>query len=236
MKRPGKSFSRKNVLVSTWSRGTGSSSGMSSDDRILRSATMPGPRVVAAGAGRRLDRVAGVEQHRAALLHIGVDARERLARGLRRARHDRPVDQREEGELVARRIEADRLAGFERGALREEQRQALQAGLADAVDLGVAGDDVGEARLQRRFRRMLVALRRRSRGGARLRRACGERAAARRATSRSQREHGGRRPPAAQQLREPARRARTRPARRAPAGRARRAGPGRAGPAARSAR
>ena len=65
--------------------------------------------------------------------------------------HDRPVDQREERQLVARDVEADRLAGFERGALREEQRQALQAGLADAVDLGVAGDDVGEPGLDRRL-------------------------------------------------------------------------------------
>ena len=49
--------------------------------------------------------------------------------GFARARHDRPVDQRIEGELVAGGIEPDRIAGFERGALREEQRQALQAGL-----------------------------------------------------------------------------------------------------------
>ena len=69
--------------------------------------------------------------------------------GLRRAGHDRPVDQREERKLVAGDVEPDRLAGFERGALREEQGQALQAGLADAVDLGVAGDDVGEPRLDR---------------------------------------------------------------------------------------
>ena len=48
------------------------------------------------------------------------------AAGVGRAalRHDRPVDQREERQLIARRIEPDRLAGFERGALREEQRQA----------------------------------------------------------------------------------------------------------------
>ena len=71
--------------------------------------------------GRRLDRIAGVEQHRAALLHIGVDMLERLARRLWCARHDRPIDQRIEGKLVARGIEADRLARFERGTLREEQ-------------------------------------------------------------------------------------------------------------------
>ena len=108
-----------------------------------------GRAVGAAGAGRRHDGVAGVEQHGAAVLHVGVDAGERRGRGLRRARHDRPVDQRKERKLVAGDVEADRLAGLERGALGEEQREALQAGLADAVDLGVAGDDVGEPRLDR---------------------------------------------------------------------------------------
>ena len=50
LKRPGKSRSRKNVLVSTWSRGTGSSSGMSSDDEDVaqrqhagRAVSPPGP-------------------------------------------------------------------------------------------------------------------------------------------------------------------------------------------------
>ena len=51
LKRPGKSCSRKNVLVSTWSRGTGSSSGMSSEDRMLRSASMPGERLSPPGPG-----------------------------------------------------------------------------------------------------------------------------------------------------------------------------------------
>src|SRR5665213_570935 len=51
VKRPGKSRSRKKVLVSTWSRGTGSSSGMSSEDRIERSATMPGPCISPPGPG-----------------------------------------------------------------------------------------------------------------------------------------------------------------------------------------
>ena len=105
------------------------------------------------------DGVAGVEQHGAAVLHIGVDVLQRLARGPRRARHHRPVDQRIERELVLAGIDPDRIAGFERGALREEQRQPLQAGAADAVDLVVAGDDVGEARLQRRAQRGGVVLR-----------------------------------------------------------------------------
>ena len=94
----------------------------------------------AAGAGRRHDGVAGVEQHGAAVLHVGVDAGERRGRGPAPRSAHRPVDQREERKLVARDVEADRVAGLERGALREKQRQALQAGLADVVHLGVAGD------------------------------------------------------------------------------------------------
>ena len=74
----------------------------------------------AAGTRRRHHRVAGVEQHGAALLHVGVDARQRLRRRLRRVRHDRPIDQREEREFVARNVEADRFAGFERRVLAEE--------------------------------------------------------------------------------------------------------------------
>ena len=118
---------------------------MSSDGEDVAQRQHAGRAVLA--AGRRQHGVARVEQHGAALLHVGVDARQRGRRRARRARHDRPVDQREERELVARRIEPDRLAGFQRGALREEQREALQAELAEIVDLGVAGDDVGEPRL-----------------------------------------------------------------------------------------
>ena len=107
-------------------------------------------------AGRRLDRVAGVEQHGAALLHVGVDLVDGVLRRLRRARHDRPVDQREEGEFVMRGIDADGIAGLERGALRQEQRQSGHAGLDDGIDVGIAGDDIGEAGLRHRLHRELV--------------------------------------------------------------------------------
>ena len=109
---------------------------------------------LAAGAGRRHDGVAGIEQHGAALLHIRVDALERRLGGPRGAGHDRPVDQRIEGELVARDVEPDRLSRLERGALREEEREPAKAGLADRVDLAVAGDDIGEFGLERRARRI----------------------------------------------------------------------------------
>jgi hypothetical protein len=80
---------------------------------------------LAAGAGRRIDRVTRVEQDGAAALHISFDAVERFLRGLCGVRRHRPINQREEGQFVARRIETDRIAGLKRGALRQKQRKAL---------------------------------------------------------------------------------------------------------------
>ena len=62
---------------------------------------------------------------------------------------DRPVEQREQVEVVDRQIDRARLAGLDRGAPVEDQAQALQPGLADLVDLGEPGEDVGEAGLAR---------------------------------------------------------------------------------------
>src|SRR5439155_624757 len=82
---------------------------------------------------------------------------ERLAGRLGRARHDGPIDQRVKGEFIAGWIDADRLAGFERGALGEKHGKALQPGLADAVGIGVAGDNESKPRFQRRLERLLIA-------------------------------------------------------------------------------
>ena len=98
-------------------------------------------------AGRRLDGVAGIEQHRAALFHVGVDAVDGILRRLLRTRHDRPVDQRKERQFVARGIDADGIAGFQRRALRQEQRQSGHAGLDDGIDVRISRDDIGKARL-----------------------------------------------------------------------------------------
>ena len=49
-------------------------------------------------------------------------------------------------------VEPDRIAGFERGALREEERQAGKAGFADRIDVGIAGDDISELGFERRVR------------------------------------------------------------------------------------
>ena len=190
---------------------------------------------LSAGAGGRHDGVARVEQHGAALLHVGVDAGQRFLRRARRGRHDRPVDQGEEGELVARRIDADGVAGFERGALCEEQRQALQAGLADGVHFGIARHDVGEPRFGRDLLGEIVG----DRVGA-LALACWRLARSRRsprredlmrarAQSRRSRACG------AASAGKDRRRARTPPARRSPASRARRGTTARAGPSARRA-
>ena len=104
----------------------------------------------------RLDGVAGIEQYGAALFHVGVDAVERVLRRLGRARYHRPVDQREERQFVMRRIDADGIAGLERGALGEEQRQSRHARLDDGIDVGIAGDDISQPRLRDRLDREII--------------------------------------------------------------------------------
>ena len=76
---------------------------------------------LAARPGRRQHRIAGIEQHGAALLHIGIDARQGLWARFLGAGYDRPIEQREESQFVALQIDPDRLARFKRGALAQEQ-------------------------------------------------------------------------------------------------------------------
>ncbi len=75
--------------------------------------------------------VAGVEQDRAALLHIGIDARDRRLARHRGCRVDRPIDQRVEGQFVLRDVDAGRRSGFERGLFDQEAGQAFETGAAD---------------------------------------------------------------------------------------------------------
>src|SRR4029077_1922822 len=77
-------------------------------------------------------------------------------RRVSRGRPDRPNCQPVECDLVARGIEADGLACFEGGTLGKEQCEALKTGLADPVDLGVAGDDISEPGFERRFQGLVV--------------------------------------------------------------------------------
>ena len=67
-----------------------------------------------------------------------------------------------------RGIDADGIAGFERRALREEQGQARHPGLDDVIDVGVAGDDIGQPGLRDRLDGEVVfavGMRRRRRHG-----------------------------------------------------------------------
>jgi hypothetical protein len=95
-------------------------------------------------------RVAGVEQDRTALAHVGVDAGHGRRRRRGDGRDDRPVDQGEERQFVLRRIDADGIAGLERRAPGEFVGEAQKSGAAGGVDLGVARDDVGEVGLVQR--------------------------------------------------------------------------------------
>ena len=131
---------------------------------MRRSVSHAGRLVGAAGARHGLDRVAGVEQHRAALLHVGVDARQRRGRRLR-ARPARSAS-RSAGRTPVRRA---RCRG--RPDRRPPARCAgpgtasgLQPGAADVVDLGVAGDHIGEPGLLRRLQREFKLLRVSARG------------------------------------------------------------------------
>ena len=102
-------------------------------------------------SGRRLDRIAGIEHHGAALFHVGVDTIDGVLRRLRGARHNGPVDQRKEGQFVVGGIDADGVAGFQRRALREKQRQSGHAGLDDGIHVGIAGDDISQPGLRHRL-------------------------------------------------------------------------------------
>jgi hypothetical protein len=103
----------------------------------------------AAGARRRVHCIAGIENHSAPSLHVAVDFFQCGLRRLWGAWRDRPIDQRKKGEFVAGGIQPNRLERFQGRALRQEQRETLQPGLADVVDGRIAGDDIGKMGLQR---------------------------------------------------------------------------------------
>ena len=117
-------------------------------------------------ARTRGQRVARVENHRAAVFHERGDARARLGLGLRQPGDDRPIDERIESEFVARRIEPDRLGKLGRGAGSEHPRQRRQPELRGFVDRRIAGHDIGEPGGQGRIH-IAIGDRRRF-GGARL--------------------------------------------------------------------
>ena len=123
---------------------------MSSERQDVAQRHHAGRAARAAGAGRRHDGVAGVEQHGAAVLHVGVDAGQRRGRGL--APRPAPPASRSAGRTTARRARCRGRPGRRlraRCAGRETSVRPCKPGLADVVDLGVAGDHIGEPRLDR---------------------------------------------------------------------------------------
>ena len=91
--------------------------------------------------------VARVEEDRAAGREEAVEPLDRLRRRLRLARHHRPVEQREEHELVTLDIDFHRRRRLDRGAAVEHVGQAGEPGADLGVDLGDAGADIGEVEL-----------------------------------------------------------------------------------------
>ena len=95
-------------------------------------------------AGQQAGGVAGVEQDHAALRQIGLDALDGTGGEVGMVGRDRPVEQREQSEVVGGDVDRPGIGGLDRGAHREHAGQALEAGLALAVDVGPAGHDIGQ--------------------------------------------------------------------------------------------
>src|SRR5262249_15587735 len=129
---------------------------MSSEERMARSACMPGPRVSPPAPAGALVSVGGGDRNGAPFFLVGVELLGAVPAGLGGPGRDGQRDRGKEARSVAGGMEPEGLARLERGALREEQGEALKPGLADAVDLGVAGDDVGKPCLERRSQGLLV--------------------------------------------------------------------------------
>src|SRR5260370_1066898 len=66
------------------------------------------------------------------------------------AGRDGPIDRRKERESVARRSDAEGIAGSQGGAPRKKRGQTRHAGLDDGIDVGISGDDIGKAGLRHR--------------------------------------------------------------------------------------
>ena len=107
------------------------------------------PWLCSAAAAERVLLVAGIEDDEAALLHEGIDLGERRVRQRLGVFRHRPIEDREEGQVVVVDVDAHRLAGLERGARGEHLAQSGQALAARLVDLRIAGDDISEMGLER---------------------------------------------------------------------------------------
>ena len=104
-------------------------------------------------AGQEQGGVAGVEQDHAALGEVGLDPLDRTRRQVRMVGRDRPVEQREQSEIVGGDVDRHRVRGLDRGPHRQDAGQALEPGLALLVDVRLPGQHVGEAGLGASARR-----------------------------------------------------------------------------------
>ena len=95
-------------------------------------------------AGHALGIVLGVEEDHAALLHVGVDLGKRGFRQRPGICQHRPVEDREEGDLVGEDVDGERLARLHGGARDQELAEADEALAARLVGGGIAGEHVAE--------------------------------------------------------------------------------------------
>ncbi len=88
--------------------------------------------------------VARVEQHHAAVLHVLIQLADGLLResGLRGV--DRPIEKREEGEVVGLQVHPQGPQLLGGGAPVQDEAEAVEPRLAQPVQLGVAGAHIGE--------------------------------------------------------------------------------------------
>ena len=92
--------------------------------------------------------IARIEDDEAALLHEGIDLGERRVGKWARVLAHRPIEEGKEGKLVLLDVDTHGVGGLERGAGAQHLAQSRQSLLAGAVDLRIAGDDIGEPRVQ----------------------------------------------------------------------------------------
>ena len=108
-------------------------------------------RRVAERPGRVLARIAGIEQDRAAGFEIAIDALGGAGRGRRLLRRHRPIEQREEDELVALDINGKRLRRLDGGAPVQRIDEADQPRAALGIDGLIPGLDISETQLRGRL-------------------------------------------------------------------------------------